>query len=124
MAGTTAPNGAKEEVMEVLSRRLGTLHVYGQPAQHDEVYLVGDHAGLIHLRDALVLALRDGVGTGVAMSADGEGYDLIVIRCDSQAYWEHLRLPYTADWLIERERDKAHPASLLAQEDITQNQNE
>jgi hypothetical protein len=91
----------------------GRLHVYGQPAHHDELYLVGDHAGLIHLRDALVRALRDGVGTGVAMSADGEGYDLIVIRCDRQADWERLRLPYTADWLGEHERSKAHPVELL-----------
>lgn len=97
--------------------RRGTLHVYGQQAHHDELYIVGDHAGLVHLRDALVRALRDGVGTGVAMPADGEGYDLIVIRCDRQADWERLRLPYTADWLVECERRKAHPADLLARKE-------
>jgi hypothetical protein len=99
------------------NHRRGRLHVYGQQAHHDELYVVGDHAGLIHLRDALVRALRDGVGTGVAMPVDGEGYDLIVIRCDSQADWERLRLPYTADWLVERERSKPHPADLLAQKE-------
>jgi hypothetical protein len=98
-------------------QRMGRLHIYGQQAHHDELYIVGDHAGLIYLRDALVRALRDGVGTGVVMTADGEGYELIVVRCDRPAGWERLRLPYTADWLVERERDKVHPADMLAEKE-------
>jgi hypothetical protein len=98
----------------MMKRQIGRLHVYRQQAHHNELYIIGDHAGLIHLRDAIVRALRDGMGTGVAMPADGESYELIVVRCDRPVDWERLRLPYTADQLVARERDKMHPADMLA----------
>jgi hypothetical protein len=95
------------------NQRLGRLHVYGQHTHHDEVYIVADHIGLIRLRDTIVRALHDQMGTQLVMTSDGEGYTLIVLRRDSQKDWERLQLPYMADWIRKCEENKTHPADLL-----------
>lgn len=94
------------------------LHVYGQRAPHDDVLIVGTQEALRHLRDALTRALRDGVEAMPAYTADGEGYEVAVVRHDAPPdAWERLKRPYSAAWLQEADRDRLDPATLLAQQD-------
>lgn len=81
------------------------LHVYGQDAEHEPVFIVGSMAGLRLLRDALDAALRAGNARVTAACQDGEGFDLHCIVTD-----EETRLPYhdwtgtagTSPWVLVR----------------------
>lgn len=51
------------------------LHVYGQSAWHDDVFIVGNRQALKALREAIGKALEQGQGeTNDVFVADGEGY--------------------------------------------------
>ena len=69
------------------------LHLYGQSQWHFPAEIIGNREGLIKLRDAIDLALRQGKAEFPAMASDGEGYDLTVTRFDhpfgSTAWKEH-----------------------------------
>ncbi len=72
------------------------LHVYGQGVWHDEVFVVGNPAGLTALRDAIDASLRDGaaVTPTVFVAADGEGYQVFVERV---AEVDRLATPYSEE---------------------------
>ncbi|GIW56221.1 MAG: hypothetical protein KatS3mg082_2625 [Nitrospiraceae bacterium] len=90
------------------------LHIYGQRAHHDDVLIVGTQGALRRLCDALTRALRDGVETMPAYTADGEGYEVAVVRHDAPPdAWERLKRPYSAAWIQEADRDRLDPALLL-----------
>lgn len=80
------------------------LHLYAGPSFHSDGFIVGNRKALERLRDALneVLKSEDEQATATvkAFTSDGEGYDAIVIRQDSNwqnGIWNKLALPYTAE---------------------------
>lgn len=81
------------------------LHIYGQNSEHDDVWIVGNREALRRLSKALVNILfhHGAVGTKQSikdvMTADGEGYEIHIIRNDStwtEDYWRNLGLPYSS----------------------------
>ncbi len=79
------------------------LHVYEHYAHHDEVWMVGNVDGLLALRNAIDMVLNSTTQAAHAevMAADGEGYAVHVLCEDSPWQgdrWQHLFLPYTAEY--------------------------
>lgn len=71
-----------------------TLHIYGQFAQHSNVYIAGDRISLIRLREAINLALDNDVEEMEFFTNDGEGYS-VVVSCLSEDKMDTLGVPYT-----------------------------
>ncbi len=90
--------------------RPGLLHVYGQEHQHDEVYLVGDEKALKLLRDAIDQALAMGLGATGVSAADGEGFNVHVVKHDPERM-DKLSFPYKG-W-DAGEKCGRYPASLV-----------
>lgn len=75
------------------------LHIYGQYAQHSDLYIAGDAAALMKLKLAIEHALTVGKSSFDSFQNDGEGYDVTVhcLTTDnmdrlSTAYsWEHAQ---------------------------------
>ncbi|WP_027719056.1 hypothetical protein [Desulfovirgula thermocuniculi] len=92
------------------------LHVYGQSAWHDDVFIVGNRQALKVLLEAVKEALDQGKGEvdGV-FAADGEGYGIVVIREDDPwpEGWEKLALPYTEDYARDRREGIIWPGDLV-----------
>ncbi len=85
------------------------LHIYGQEAFHDEVYIVGNKEALTDLRNAIDMVLAECLScrTGVSVN-DGEGYDVIVVKDDNDwknESWIKRAVPYTADYARETRED-------------------
>lgn len=92
--------------------KVGTLHVYAQASEHHECYIVGDAETLAWLRDAIDRAISGSVSSFTAFTADGEGYDLVVVRCDD-ATMAKVALPYTDElWRCELQREALWPFRL------------
>lgn len=71
------------------------LHIYPQQMEHDEAYIVGTHAGLVALRDALTRAIeRNNAVKCSAMPSDGEGYWVLIAPVDPAAF-ESMDQPYS-----------------------------
>jgi len=76
----------------------GTLHIYGQSDTHEPVYIIGDYEALRRLATAVgnamssmskdIFHFRSKTDT---FCADGEGYDIYVIRHDKM---EEIVVPY------------------------------
>ncbi len=61
------------------------LHIYGQAHPHDDVFIAGTDAALVRLRDAIDRALSvESSATAAAMTNDGEGYAVVVIRASDE----------------------------------------
>ena len=60
------------------------LHIYDQAHPHDDVFVAGNAASLVRLRDAIDRALADGSAASPAMTNDGEGYAVVVIRASDE----------------------------------------
>lgn len=93
---------------------INILHVYSAEHEHDPVFIVGNVTGLTALRDSLdrVLKRNEETSTHLAFVADGEGYELTVIKikADWQSKdWQGLMLPYHEYQII---REGKHPAML------------
>lgn len=74
-----------------------TLHLYGQCANHEEAWVVGNKAGLKALRDAIDRALTSDQVEGASQYAvDGEGYKVLVLPLSTEGMAD-LKLPYTDD---------------------------
>jgi hypothetical protein len=82
------------------------LHIYGQWAHHDPVYLVGTRDGLMALIYTLLDALlgRDRQHRTL-FTADGEGYELRVTLVPEETEVQAYAAPYTADWLRDPEAE-------------------
>lgn len=81
------------------------LHIYGQYSHHDEVIIIGNTEGLMALHKVLGEAICNGSGStplkGELMVSDGEGYQILVIREDSNwgsGNWGKIPVPYTVDY--------------------------
>lgn len=94
------PNARLHLKSQRSTRSLPLVHVYGQPAWHDDVWIVGTTTGLTALRDALQMALVQGHGATEVLTGDGEGYGIQIRRdnrADDDPGWVHRALPYYAD---------------------------
>lgn len=69
----TAPRGTPD-----------VLHCYAQSQWHDDAYISGGRVALQALRDAIDIALRDGIGEVETFTSDGEGYSLFVVAMTEQ----------------------------------------
>lgn len=86
------------------------LHVYGQPAHHDDVAIVGTPAALRHLMAVIENALHFGRGFTAAGETvfvnDGEGFGIRVVRLDpGDPQLDQLAVPYTREYAQERNED-------------------
>jgi len=82
-----------------------TLHVYAQGSFHESAYIAGTPEALKALRDAIDLALAKGRGICTSFVNDGEGFDAVVVRVDSETAFK-LAVPYGDDYALEK-NDKA-----------------
>lgn len=95
---------------------LPLLHVYGQHAWHDEVVIIGNKQALEILQAAVKQALKDGRSEMPAVfTADGEGYNVIILRWDVPwpEEWTRLALPYTADCARDGRENVLRPWDLV-----------
>ncbi|MHA2427584.1 MAG: hypothetical protein ACXADB_06140 [Candidatus Hermodarchaeia archaeon] len=67
-----------------------SLHIYSQWQWHDSAHIVGDEEALKRLRDAIDNALEWGSDYTEAMTSDGEGFRVIIVKGDV----DELTLPY------------------------------
>jgi hypothetical protein len=84
------------------SEEFGVVHIWGQGAWHDTVYIRGNRSGLERLKRAVDEALEAGVASTEAYVSDGEGYD-IDIQMVSDEDAEMLGVPYFEDIACEDE---------------------
>lgn len=92
------------------------LHVYGQFAWHDDVFIIGNRQALEALWEAIGKALEQGQGkTGDVFAADGEGYGVVVIRRDDPwpEGWKRFALPYAEDYARDRREGIIWPGDLV-----------
>ena len=69
------------------------LHLYAQPFQHADGWIVGDVESLKALRDAIDRALADDHAAVSAMTADGEEYPLLIVQATEEDFGS-VALPY------------------------------
>ena len=98
---------------------MALLHIYGQEAWHDDVYLVGNRAGLSALKTAIEEALAIGKGQtpekGQVFVSDGEGYSVKVLCNDEDwqgEFWGTLAVPYTEDFARDNRENAVGPWKL------------
>ena len=89
------------------------VHLYAQGHPHDEAYLLADEAGLRAIQGAIARALDapDGIRSVTAFTADGEEYDLVVIRSGPEALGV-AELPYTEADALDPRPEAVHPAAI------------
>jgi len=84
--------------MVLMAKEVNLIHIYAQPWEHTEAYIVASPDGLSVLRAAIDAALDGGIGlVAHAWVADGEGYDVVVLRIDDppwEGLWPLLMTPY------------------------------
>lgn len=87
------------------------LHAQGRP--HDEAYVVADEAGLRALQGAIARALdaADGTGEARVFTADGEGYDLVVLLSGPHDL-AIVELPYADADALDPRPEAVHPAAI------------
>ena len=98
---------------------MSVIHIYGQNAHHDPVWIVGNTEALTDLREAIDRAISHQDSFGVVentKTADGEGYDIVVVEGveDWQdETWVKLVAPYTADYAKDNADDRIGPIDVV-----------
>jgi len=94
------------------------MHIYSAGQWHGECYIVGNTEALKRLRDAIDAALAGHVGGTHAYAGDGEGFQTIVVKHDSEK-WEQLAVHYTDAEVCatERREDAIWPHALVSKEE-------
>ncbi len=87
------------------------LHAQGHP--HDEAYMVADGPGLRAIQGAIAQALdaADGIGNARVFTADGEGYDLVVVLSGPHEL-ASAELPYVEADALDPRPQAVHPAAI------------
>lgn len=91
---------------------MNLLHVYAQPWEHSDAWLVGNREGLTALRDALNRALASETTEPAGclqFVADGEGYACFIVPNDADwqtEKWQKLYRPYTDETAKDRRSDE------------------
>lgn len=105
------------------------LHLYSPPFYHAEAYIVGNHAGLVSLRDTLNRVLEGDDTCSFTpydrpvFVKDGEGYQVIVILENSDwqgPTWDNMAFPYTDERMcghLNQQKGVIWPTDLMQQED-------
>jgi len=88
-------------------------HLYSQRHWHDDAYIVADDEALRRLARAIKDALTGGVGACEVFAADGEGYEVRVVRLRDPGLWDLLRLPYSDDCATDTRKEAMGPRRLL-----------
>ena len=78
-----------------MNNDLEWLHIYGQGAWHDDVYIVGNEIALMKLKDVIEGALTNQNHQDNFFVSDGEGYCVKVSNVDNiekygSPYWEEV----------------------------------
>lgn len=77
------------------------LHIYGQEAFHDDVYIAGNREGMDLLCNAILRSMNGALSGAEVSVCDGEWYT-ITVRVYSNEDAEKLAVPYTEDFAKER----------------------
>lgn len=91
---------------------IGLLHLYAQPAEHDDAWIVGNSAALTALAQAIQDAFSSGEGAAEVFVADGEGFTLRVRLDDapmSSPTWVRRAVPYTDESAREHRPEAIWP---------------
>ena len=76
------------------------LVIYGQEAHHGSAYIVGSRDALEALGRAAATAASEPRGVGATplfFPGDGEGFQVLVVRAENDAFFGQLPLQYVAD---------------------------
>ena len=73
---------------------MNVLHLYAQPFEHADAFIVGDRDSLVKLREAIDDALASGSGFAHAFVNDGEGYSILIANDEDML---PMAMPYTND---------------------------
>lgn len=97
------------EVMEArmaeFYQKAHLAHLYAQPFQHQDAYLVLNRQGAEELANAITIALAEPSQYTMQVeleTSDGEGFTLHLCVTNNAATWEQLELPYTAAELQDK----------------------
>ena len=61
---------------------MNVLHLYAQPFEHADAFIVGDRDSLVKLREAIDDALASGSGFAVVLSPDGKPDERVTIHLE------------------------------------------
>ena len=77
-----------------------TLHIYGQEAWHDDVYVIGDIEALKELRDTIdkLLLTKESQESPTFFCGDGEGFSVRVMVATEEELDRVIALPYTGEY--------------------------
>ena len=90
---------------------MNVLHIYGQEAFHDEVYIVGNKSELIKLRNIIDKAIVEDYEDDEFYVNDGEGYSIAVYKIYGPKV-DKIAVPYYADYAKEKRIEAVYPWQL------------
>ena len=104
---------------------MNLLHIYAQPWEHSDAWIVGTRDGLTALRDALTRALASERAEPTAclqFVTDGEGYACFIVPNDADwqsEKWMKLYRPYTDETAKDHRKDEdvLSPYQLLGRDE-------
>ena len=108
-----------------MATEIKLLHIYAQGAWHDDVYIIGNRAGLQRLHKAISQALESGIADTAdprdfpgLMVNDGEGYEVRVIKMDNfewdGEFWTRLATPYMESHAKDKRDDCVRASDVWA----------
>ena len=86
------------------------MHIFGQEAWHDDVFIVGTPSQLINLSRAIEEALHSYHGKMESMASDGEGYGIHVFKVRTL---DGVSMPYFAEYADYDDENDVSPQRLL-----------
>lgn len=84
------------------------LHIFGQEAFHDDVYIVGNKSELIKLSNIILQAIWEEFGSDEFCVNDGEGYSISVRRIE-ESINDKIAVPYSKDYAKEKRPKAIYP---------------
>jgi hypothetical protein len=101
---------------------MNRLHIYAQPYNHSDAWIVGDTEALIALRDALnklidppLFGDKDTLAGVKSFCNDGEGYTTLILKVEDDIVWDQLTLPYNE--VKDQRQYEKNPYSIVGHED-------
>ena len=91
------------------------LHVYAQKYPHEDLHIMGNRLGLLLLIESIYQSILDGAPphscSAGALTADGEGFDIIVHLEQQKEAQNSYTLPYMA---AEYQDQEPNPCQYVA----------
>jgi hypothetical protein len=121
--GPSIRSWLKDKELKKMKAMTNYLHIYAQPFEHQEAFILGDKEALTNLRNAIDKALTNGNNESSCQfyTTDGEGYQVLVL-CREMT--DNVALPYTAEDYAERRQDSISPYKLCKNYKALMAQNE